>query len=175
MNFFDNVDTQAGAFEASNDFTPIPEGTAVLAAIEQAKNDEYNNNRYINLKWRIAKPVEYQNRVIFQKVRVYDADPSKAATAKQMLAAIAVNAGGGLFNTMKQANEQTPSDNSLSTLCNRPMVLKLGVWSMEINGQVKSGNLVRAVSPAKNAAPVQQPVQQPAQQQPAPDFDDIPF
>ena len=160
---------QVGSFEAGGGaLAPIPEGTAVLASAEEATWKECQGARYINLKWRIAKPAEYANRVIFQKVRVNDEDVSKADRAKQMLAAIATNAGGALFQAMQKNKEQEPSDASLSTLCNRPMVLKLGVWDM--NG--KTGNHVNAVSPAKGAAPAPAPKPAPVAQV---EDDDIPF
>lgn len=163
---------QVGSFEAGGGaLAPIPEGAAVLASAEEATWKEYQGDRYINIKWRVAKPAEYANRVIFQKVRVCDADSAKSDRAKQMLSAIATNTGGALFQSMQKNREQEPSDASLSTLCNRPMVLKLGVWDM--NG--KTGNHVNAVSPTKSqtAAPAPAP-------KPAPvvdDFDDasIPF
>lgn len=140
-----------GKFEAGSvDLAPIPEDTSVLATAEEAKNSEYQGDEYLNIKWRVAKPAEYANRVIFQKVRVYDKDPSKADKAKRMLAAIAANAGGGLFSTMEQRGEERPSDMSLAQICNRPMVLKLGIWELE--DKSKSGNWVKAVAPAKGSA-----------------------
>ena len=167
-----------GKFEmGGGDIPPIPDGTSVLAIAEEAKNDEYQDNQYIKVKWRISKPAEYANRVIFQKVQVYEKDAGKADKAKRMLAAIASNAGGGLFTSMEQRNETMPSDMSLAQLCNRPMVLKMGVW--ELDDKSKSGNWVQAVSPAKAgtaapAAAVAAPKPKPA---PAGDSfdDDIPF
>lgn len=173
---------QVGSFEAGGGaLAPIPEGTAVLASAEESTWKEYQGDRYINIKWRVAKPAEYANRVIFQKVRVCDADSAKADRAKQMLSAIATNTGGALFQSMQKNREQEPSDASLSTLCNRPMVLKLGVWEIDKDdsGKLipkenrKTGNHVNAVSPpkAQTAAPAPAP-------KPAPveiDDDDIPF
>lgn len=166
-----------GKFEmGGGDLAPIPDGTSVLAIAEEAKNDEYQGNQYIKVKWRISKPAEYANRVIFQKVQVYDKDAAKADKAKRMLAAIASNAGGGLFTSMEQRQENMPSDMSLTQLCNRPMVLKMGVW--ELDDKSKSGNWVQAVSPAKAGTAAASPAPAPA---PAPkpavedEFDDIPF
>lgn len=166
-----------GKFEmGGGDLVPIPDGTSVLAIAEEAKNDEYQDNQYIKVKWRISKPAEYANRVIFQKVQVYEKDAGKADKAKRMLAAIASNAGGGLFTSMEQRNETMPSDMSLAQLCNRPMVLKMGVW--ELDDKSKSGNWVQAVSPAKSgtAAPAAA-VAAPKPAAAAVDFDysDIPF
>lgn len=190
-NFWNTSDGQSaqtndGKFEmGGGDLPPIPDGTSVLAVAEEAKNNEYQGDTYINVKWRISKPQEYANRVIFQKVRAYDSDTNRADKAKRMLAAIASNSGGGLFSAMQQRNETAPSDISLSQLCNRPMVLKLGVW--ELDDKSKSGNWVQAVAPAKAGTPaptanpvVAPPVQHQAPAQPAVSFDsfdeaDIPF
>lgn len=174
-----------GKFDAGSvDLAPIPEDTCVLATAEEAKNSEYQGDEYLNIKWRVAKPAEYANRVIFQKVRVYDKDPSKADKAKRMLAAIAANAGGGLFAAMEQRGEERPSDMSLAQLCNRPMVLKLGIWEIfaknpdgteDKTKKEKDGNWVKAVSPkaGTQAAPAPAPAPKPA---PVDTLDDdIPF
>ena len=83
-----------------------------------------------------------------------------------MLAAIAQNAGGKLFAAMQQNGESEPSYASLQTLTNTPMVLKLDVWEMEVNGQNKTGNWVQAVSKYERSgsqpAPTPQPAPQPA-------------
>lgn len=182
MSFWQTSDGQSaqqqnGSFEMGGDaLAPIPDGTSVLAVAEEAKNNEYQGKSYINIKWRISKPAEYGNRVIFQKVQVYETDTAKADKAKKMLAAIASNAGGGLFSAMEQRGENMPSDMSLAQLCNRPMVLKLGVW--ELDDKSKSGNWVQAVSPAKSqaAAPAAPPTPPPAPAPAADNFDDdIPF
>ena len=165
-----------GKFEmGGGDIPPIPDGTSVLAIAEEAKNDEHNNVQFIKVKWRVSKPAEYANRVIFQKVQVYEKDAGKADKAKRMLAAIASNAGGGLFTSMEQRNETMPSDMSLAQLCNRPMVLKMGVW--ELDDKSKSGNWVQAVAPAKagTAAPAAVAAPAPAPAASSINLDDIPF
>ena len=183
-----NAQQNEGTFEmGGGDIPPIPTGTNVLAIAEEANNASYESDEYINVKWRISKPAEYANRVIFQKIRAYDDDAAKSDKAKRMLSAIATNSGGGLFTAMQQRNETKPSDQSLSQLCNRPMVLKLDVWEIDKdrNGnplpaaEVKRGNWVQAVAPVKGgqqqAAPVQQPATQPAAAFDGLDDSDIPF
>lgn len=165
MSFFDGIDTGVTDYEiGGGTLEPIPDGTRVLAVCEEARNALYNGDSYISLKWRVSRPEEYNNRVIFHKLRVFDI--GKAEKHKRMLAAIATNAGGGLFTAMAARKESEPSDESLTTIINRPMVLQLGVWEMD----GKSGNWVQAVSKRKGAA------QAPAPAAPAADdFDDIPF
>ena len=182
MSFFttstgDNLaQNNTGSFSmGGDDFAPIPKDTRVLAVCEEAKISEYQGDRYINLKWRIAQPKEYANRKIFQKVQVFATDSTKRDKALRMLSAIDANAGGKLAKENKE-----PTDQSLSAaLTNRPMVLKLGVWELE--DKSKSGNWVQEVSAKKGAAePAPAPKPAPA---PAPratggfdDMDsDIPF
>jgi hypothetical protein len=178
MSFFttstgDNLaQNQTGSFTmGGDDFAPIPKDTRVLAICEEAKISEYQDKRYINIKWDIAQPKEYKGRKIFQKVQVFDADPSKRDKALRMLAAIDANAGGKLA-----AAGVEPTDQSLSAaLSAKMMVLKLGVWELE--DKSKSGNWVQEVS-KHNGAAAAKPAAKPA---PAPvaaidDMDsDIPF
>src|SRR5690554_5638740 len=108
------------------DLPPIPANTGCIAAIEEAKWDSFEDDRYISLKWRVMKPDDYAKRVIFQKVKVYgtskDKDPKATSDkAKRMLAAIDANAGGKL---MKVQGE--PSDMDLmSALVGKTMAIKV--------------------------------------------------
>ena len=87
-------------FEAGGgDIQPIPNNTALIAAIEEAKWAEYDGEHYINLKWRIMRPAEFANRVIFQKLKVFS--EKQGDKAKQMLAAIDANCGGKLSKLQK--------------------------------------------------------------------------
>ena len=182
MSFFttstgDNLaQNNTGSFSmGGDDFAPIPKDTRVLAVCEESKISEYQDKRYINLKWKIAQPKEFANRTIFQKIQVFESDSTKRDKALRMLAAIDANAGGKLAKENKE-----PTDQSLSAaLTNRPMVLKLGVWELE--DKSKSGNWVQEVSAKKGAAePAPAPKPAPA---PAPRAnggfddmdDDIPF
>lgn len=175
MSFFEGINTQQNTFELGGSIELIPKDTRVVATCEEAKNDSYNGENYINLKWRVNLPQEYANRVIYQKLKVFD--QAKQQNAREMLAAIATNAGGRLFQAMTAGNEQMPSDASLQTLCNSPMVLQLDVW--ELDDKSKSGNWVRAVAPYSQQQQ-QQPAPAPVAQQPTPavapaPLDEIPF
>ena len=186
MSFWDLNDgskAESGAeYEIQGgDIEPIPAKTGCIAAIEEAKWDEYEGDRYISLKWRVSRPEAYANRVIFQKVKVFgtsqDKDPSATADkAKRMLAAIDTNAGG---NLIKVKGEPTDQD-LMSALMGKMMAIKVMVWAIKDNdtGETKKGNWISAVAPAKSgaqqAAEAQTPAPTPASQ--ADDFDDdIPF
>jgi len=144
-------------FEAGGgDIQPIPNNTALIAAIEEAKWAEYDGEHYINLKWRIMRPADYANRVIFQKLKVFS--EKQGDKAKQMLAAIDANCGGKLSKLT-----ETPEDMHLMTaLVGKPMAVKVQIW--DING--KTGNWISAVSPAKSQAPVQAQAPKPSAPRP---------
>lgn len=182
MSFFDLSDgtkaESASSFELSGgNLEPIPNDTTCVGAIEEAKWDSYNDDRYISLKWRVMHPEAYANRVIFHKVKVFgmtaDKDPKATADkAKRMLAAIDTNAGGKL---MQVAGE--PSDMDLmSALVGKMMAIKVMIWEMtKDNGEEMSGNWIAAVAPAKGAE-VSKPVEKAAPAQGEENFDDdIPF
>lgn len=163
------------------DLSPIPDGTDVMAFVDEAKWDEKDGVEYISLRWRVAKPESFKNRVIFQKLWVMGNNPNakdaekakkQGDNAKRMLAAIDANAGGELF-----AIEGKPSSEDIQRcLMNKMMVIKLKVWEMETNtGEKMSGNWICAVSPKSKGvsdAPAPAPQAPPA----STDMDDeIPF
>lgn len=176
MSFWNLSDTSdklntTGSFESGGgDIEPIPAKTQVKAAPDEAKWDEYQGEEYISVRWNVLAPAEYKGRKIFQKVKVLDADGKKADKAKKMLAAIAVNAGGGLLKVQGK-----PSDQDLQKhLLNKPMALLLQVWEIEDQqtGDKKRGNWISAVSPLKKQEPVKQPEPEPVVES---DDDDIGF
>lgn len=157
----------AGTFEmGGDDLPPIPDNTQVLAVCEEAKWDEYQGVETINLKWRIAQPQDYNNRVVFHKLKAKDADMAKAQKAMQMLAAIDFNAGGKMVAAMQARSETMPSGESLQGITNVPMMLKLGVWELE--DKSKAGNWVRSVAPYARAAAAVAPAPVAPVAQPAP-------
>ena len=175
MSFFQTSTGQAvqstGTFESGGgNMAPIPEGTQVLAATDEAKWDTYQGEEFVALRWTVMQPEEYKNRKIFQKIKTNDADPAKRDKALAMLAAIDTNAGGKL-----QASGRKPTDQELAAaLMNRPMVLKMGVW--ELDDKSKSGNWVQKVAPRKGGQQAA-PVAPPPPPKPVADYDDsdIPF
>jgi hypothetical protein len=188
MSFW-NLSDGADATDTGSEFEieggnldPIPDDSSVLAVLDEAKwaqDKEYNN--YISLRWSVAKPVAFENRKIFQKLWVTDDDPKAKDPAKKrdkalrMLAAIDANAGGKLARI-----QGAPTDDQLAlSLCNKAMVIKVKVWSMNgTDGQPMEGNWVAAVSPKTKALSVgDAPAKPAAKSAPAnaPIDDDIPF
>jgi hypothetical protein len=184
------VETLTSFETGGGEIEPIPNNTQLIAAIEEAKWNEYQGDNTINLKWRVMRPAQYANRVIFHKLKVFGTsrDKDKAATAdkaKMMLRAIDANCGGKLsrLNT-------APEDMDLMTaLVGKPMAIKVQIWDMD----GKTGNWISAVAPAKvpqahatpntaqsaqqtrQAAPQQRPVRSPTPPVYDPLDDDIPF
>lgn len=167
-----NEETSGGNFEMTGGSEPIPENTKVRAIITESKWDEYEGSRYIKLRWDVVDG-EYKKRVIFQKLKVYESDAAKADRQRMMLAAIDANCGGKLAQV-----DGEPSDMDLTkSLTNKPMLIKLGVWTMND----KSGNWIMAVESGKSspaaAAAKPKPAAKPAPEpfsEPS-DGDDIPF
>lgn len=148
--------TDGNAEMGGGNLPPIPEGTKVRAMVTEAKWQDANeyNPRHISLRWDVVDG-EYKKRVIFQKVKVTETDANKRDKAIRMLAAIDTNCGGKLM-----ALGREPSDmDMMANLCNKPMLIKLGVWEMEgSDGQPRSGNWVMAVQSANpSSAPQSQP------------------
>lgn len=147
-----------GSFDAGGGkIEVIPEGTQVLAAIDEAKWDRTEDgDKFISLRWTVLQPEELLNRKVFQKLWVTDFDPdvlkkgedkakAKRDKAKRMLMAIDSNAGGKLA-----AKGGLPTDIDLtSSLTMKPMVIKTMVWQQtdRSTGKIVEGNWVGAVAP----------------------------
>ena len=178
------ADTGTEYEQPSGNLEPIPDGSSVLAMIDEAKWDTKDVADYISLRWSVLSPDEYKNRKVFQKLWVTDDDPNakdasaaakKRDKARRMLAAIDANAGGKL--TKKGG---APTDETLTVcLTNKPMIIRVAIWELKDRetGDRISGNWVQAVSPKSKGIDVKQPASKPqAQQRQDPlDGDDIPF
>jgi len=147
----ENVANTGTEYEVATSMEPIPEGSSVLALIDEAKWDVTpNGDQYVSLRWSVLAPEAFKNRKVFHKLWVTDHDPNTKDHAKavaktdkhrKMLAAIDANAGGKLT-----AKDDKPSTDDLAmSLQNKPMVITLGVWESNTGGN--GGNWVMAVAP----------------------------
>lgn len=142
------------SFETGGGAMPlIPDGSSVLATIDDVKWDETQDGyEYLNVRWSVAKPEQFTNRKVFHKLWVTDDkpkqnDPEKTRDkAKRMLAAIDANAGGKLA---RKASKPTNEDLALA-LIGKPMVIRVHIWEMD----GKSGNWVAAVNDKNHALKV---------------------
>ena len=173
MGFWNLSDGKAveskSEFELGGGFEVIPDGSRVLAAVEECKDDQWEGERFFNLKWRILEG-EYKNRIIFQKLKVFSSKEKQRDNAITMLAAIDANAGGKLMASGKE-----PTDFAIaSALANRPMILLLRVWESE--DKQKTGNYVAGVFSRKQTKAAPAPKQSAPSNEPPMDFsDDVPF
>ena len=160
MSFWDLSDGQTAVdtpkeYEVpGGSMEPIPNNSDVLAIVDQAKWADKEGAAYVELRWAVMAPEEVKGRKVFHKLWVTDLDPNakdeakgkaKRDKARRMLASIDANAGGNLTRT-----GEAPTDETLTMhLCNKPMVIKVMVWSMKgSDGTDMAGNWVSAVSPS---------------------------
>ena len=160
MSFWDLSDGQTAVdtpkeYEVpGGSMEPIPNNSDVLAIVDQAKWADKDGANYIELRWAVMAPEAVKGRKVFHKLWVTDLDPNakdeakgkaKRDKARRMLASIDANAGGNLTRT-----GEAPTDETLTMhLCNKPMVIKVMVWSMKgSDGTDMAGNWVSAVSPS---------------------------
>jgi hypothetical protein len=180
MSFWGLSDGGDAATSKTTDFEigggnmePIPDGSNVLAMVDEAKWETKDGAEYISLRWTVAAPDAYRNRKVFQKLFVTDddpglGDPDKAAKkrdkARRMLAAIDTNAGGLLT-----AKPGKPTADDLSVaLAGKPMVIKVMLWEIEDRntGEKIRGNWVSAVADKSKSVSIGQA--KPAPQSAAP-------
>ena len=131
----------------SGKIEPIPDNTILLAMVTEARWDEYGGSRYISLRWDVVGK-EYTKRVIFQKIKVEDPNPTKRDRQIMMLMAIDANSGGHL-----QKLNSAPTDTDLANLCHKKMGIQVAVWKMKSSetGEDMEGNWIKFVSDAKTA------------------------
>ncbi len=140
--------------QETGNLSPIPDGSTVIAIIDEAKWDQTREERaeFISLRWSVLEPAEYGNRKIYQKLWVTDddprtADPAKMAKkrdkAKKMLATVDANAGGKLARNARQPS----SDDLTLALSNKPMAIKCMVWEIEGATGTATGNWIAGVFP----------------------------
>ena len=152
-------------YETAGSSEPIPAGTVVTAYVKDAEIKEHEMKRYIQLRWDVLAPAEFKNRVIFQKLNVWDGDSEKALRAYNMLGVIN-NAAGGKIDMSKD-----PEDSDMFHLQTLQMILKLDVWEIDD----KKGNWVSRVA-VKTGKPLTQASAAPIKT-PEPEIldEDIPF
>ena len=119
-------------------FKQIPEGTFALSELTKAELFESDGRDPVySLTWKIADG-EYKNRLVFQKIKAFDADELKAGMAKEMLLL--------LFHMFKVTEpKEAPTDSDFYPMLGKLAMLKIGAWKMD----GKEGNFVREVHAAE--------------------------
>ena len=179
-NTSDNVAVVATtSFESQTEMEPIPHNTLLRSVVTEAKwsdtTDSQSANgrgsKYLSIRWDVIDG-EHKNRVVFQKIWTEEQDGKKRDKAIEMLAAIDANAGGKLMQLGRE-----PSDiEMMSSLCNKPMVVRAAVWKMKKDdGEEISGNWINAVFDPKTPTPKSEPKKQAAPGAAAKFDDDLDF
>ena len=134
---------------------PIPDNTQCIAAIEEAKWADWEGESYINLKWRVMRPAEYANRVIFQKLHVMK-HGDKGDKAKRMLMAIDVNMtiGSALYYPDNQ-NIVIPNTGIVMN-AETGEILSNGIRTKDGDGTINDNSIPKE----ENGDPPESPVQE---------------
>ena len=182
IDYWGEMPESTGDYEQKGGGPVIPEGTRVLATVEEIKTQTFDGSSHesLNLKWRVEEPEEYNNKVFNQKIKNNGEDPlsqyydpakqeSKIKSAQNMFAAIDANAGGNIKKLMRK-----PTDAELTQY-----IVAAKMWVHM--GVVGTTQIVRGVKAYK---PIDEPSKQavnatapktPANQVGADMEDDIPF
>lgn len=176
-DFWGNDEEQStGEFESKGGtFEVIPDGTRCKAHIEDVEwkyydeatdaNPDGQNIPYVNVTWGIEAPDCYENRKVFNTIKLYGEDPKgkfykedaqekKIESARAIFWAIDKNCGGKLA-----ALKRKPKNEELQRyLIGKPMFITLAVWGKPGEQQ---GNYIRKIEPLSsgNAAPQSKSVQ----------------
>lgn len=152
IDYWGEMPESTGDYEQKGGGTVIiPEGTWVLATIEEIKTQTFDGSTHesLNLKWRVEEPEEYNNRVFYQTIKINGSDPlsqyydeskqeKQIKAAFTMFSAIDKNAGGNIGKLMRK-----PTDAELTQhIVAAKMWVLLGVYNNK--------QLVRGVSAFKD-------------------------
>ena len=201
IDYWGEMPESTGDYEQKGGGPVIPEGTRVLATIEEIKTQTFDGSTHesLNLKWRVEEPEEYNNRVFYQTIRINGADPlsqyynkdkqdAQIKDAFRMLSAIDKNAGGNISKLMRKPTDAELTKYivgakmwvNLGVYNNKQIIRKVSAFSdveepskQAVNG-VASAFSDAKIPASKQAVNATSP-KTPANQVGADDVDDIPF
>lgn len=145
IDYWGEMPESTGDYEQKGGGPVIPEGTRVLASVEEIKTQTFDGSSHesLNLKWRVEEPEEYNNRVFYQTIKINGSDQlsqyydeskqeKQIKTAFAMFSAIDKNAGGNISKLMRK-----PTDAELTRhIVAAKMWVNLGVYN---NKQIVRG------------------------------------
>ena len=118
IDYWGEMPESTGDYEQKGGGSVIPEGTRVLASVEEIKTQTFDGSTHesLNLKWRVEEPEEYNNRVFYQTIKINGSDPQsqyydESKQEKQIKAAFAMfsaidkNAGGIIGKLMRKPTD----------------------------------------------------------------------
>lgn len=151
IDYWGEMPESTGDYEQKGGGPVIPDGTRVLASVEEIKTQTFDGSSHesLNLKWRVEEPEEYNNRVFYQTIKINGSDPQsqyydESKQEKQIKAAFAMfsaidkNAGGNIGKLMRKPTEQE----LFNYIVDAKMWVLLGVYNNK--------QLVRGVSAFKD-------------------------
>jgi len=138
IDYWGEMPESTGDYEQKGGGPVIPEGTRVLATVEEIKTQTFADSSHesLNLKWRVEEPEEYNNRVFYQTIKINGSDPfsqyydeskqeKQIKAAFTMFSAIDKNAGGNISKLMRK-----PTDSELTQyIVAAKMWVNLGVYN----------------------------------------------
>lgn len=138
IDYWGEMPESTGDYEQKGGGSVIPEGTRVLATVEEIKTQTFDGSSHesLNLKWRVEEPEEYNNRVFYQTIKINGSDPlsqyynkdkqdAQIKDAFRMLSAIDKNAGGNISKLMRK-----PTDAELTKyIVGAKMWVHMGVYN----------------------------------------------
>ncbi len=182
IDYWGEMPESTGDYEQKGGGPVIPEGTRVLATVEEIKTQTFDGSTHesLNLKWRVEEPEEYNNRVFYQTIKINGSDPlsqyydeskqeKQIKAAFSMFSAIDKNSGGNIGKLMRKPNDAELTQHIVAA----KMWVHMGVYN---NKQIVRGvSAFRDVEePSKQATNATAP-KTPANQVGADDMDDIEF
>lgn len=75
----------------------IPEGTKLLATIEDMRWKQWEDVRSIKIMWRVELPEKYARRVIFQTISPWDKNPNRVARHRKFFQFLDHHMGTGIY------------------------------------------------------------------------------
>lgn len=131
----------SGSEEASftGSFKIIPDGTTALASIKDFTIDENGDSALYKIIYKIIEG-EFSNREVTQKIKCFDAKPSIADRALNMLKRI-----HDLCN-LKPSHANAPNNEDLLLFKGKVLGIKINEWSMiKADGSLSEGNYVSEI------------------------------
>ncbi len=132
------AETQGASFEMNTKFMPLPDKSWHNAICTGGKWDEYEDEEFIQLDWSIiGAELPFENRKVFQKIKVNAEKDTSRDNAIKMLIALNTLAGAELLEI---AN---PTDDDLDEAFNGTVcAIRTDLWVINDN----FGNFVGAVA-----------------------------
>ena len=143
MGFFDQFAVDGKKVDGSeeNSSVPvaliIPGGTKAVAMIEEVKWDEYQGDRKVKVRWKLASG-SFAKRVVFQSIKIFDKDENKSFRAANVLRRLFMLTGAPI-------PDAEPTDADFAQMVGKMAGISIEIWEMD----GKEGNWISEIQPSK--------------------------